>query len=181
MHWLDSTLLALLAIGAVVGFMSGLLWQVARVVSLGVALWATLLFHEPAVKLVSEFVLQGADSNLIRVVAYAVVFLIVYFLLVLATKLVQKMVEASGFSWLDRCLGACLGVTKTAIILGGVCLLISRATNPSMQEWMTRCSIAPSLAHSTESALTLIPEDYKRSLADTLVTLRAKVDEPSAQ
>ena len=52
MHWLDSTLLAILALGAGFGFMTGLLWQIARVASLALGLWASLLYHDQAAELI---------------------------------------------------------------------------------------------------------------------------------
>lgn len=180
MHWLDSALLALLALGAGFGFMTGLLWQVARVASLCLALAATLLFHEQAVQLVQEFVLRDADVNLIGGSAYVVVFLLVYFLLMLVTRFSQRLIHASGFAWMDRMLGAMLGTMKTGVILGAICLLISRSTAPGPREWMERCSVAPTLSRSMEIALGLIPEDYKRNLAESLVTLRAKVDQEAS-
>ncbi len=177
MHWLDSTLLALLALGAGVGFMTGLLLQVARVAGLGVALWGSLFFHEQAVQLIQELILRDADKNLVKASAYTVVFLIVYFLLLLVTRFAKSLIVASGFAWMDRFLGACLATAKTAAILGAVCLLISRATHPTAREWMDRCTVAPALSRGMEAALVMIPDDYKKSLADSLVSLRAKVDD----
>src|SRR6187455_773192 len=108
MHWLDSTLLALLALGAGFGFMTGLLLQVARVAGLGVALWATLFLHDQAVQLIQEFVLRDADSHLIKATAYTSVFVIVYILLLIVTRFAKSLIVASGLAWVDRCLGACL-------------------------------------------------------------------------
>jgi uncharacterized membrane protein required for colicin V production len=178
MHWLDSTLLALLALGAGFGFMTGLLLQVARVAGLGLALWATLFLHEQAVQLIQEFLLRDADTNLIKASAYAGVFVIVYVLLIVVTRFAKSLIIASGFAWMDRCLGACLATAKTAAILGAVCLLVSRATNPTTQEWMERCTVAPALSRAMEAALVMIPDDYKKSLAESLVSLRAKVELP---
>jgi membrane protein required for colicin V production len=177
MHWLDSTLLALLALGAGVGFMTGLLLQVARVAGLGVALWATLYCNEQAVQLIQEFLLRDADAHLVKAAAYTAVFVVVYILLLIVTRFVKSLIVASGFAWMDRFLGACLATVKTAAILGAVCLLLSRATNATTQEWMTRCTVAPALSRGMEMALVMIPDDYKKSLADSLVSLRAKVEE----
>ena len=42
MHWLDILILVVLGIGAAMGFASGLLWQVARIVGLGVSLYVAI-------------------------------------------------------------------------------------------------------------------------------------------
>ncbi len=160
--------------------MTGLLLQVARVAGLGIALWATLFFHEQAAQLIQEFLLRDADTNLIKASAYTAVFLIVYFLLLIVTRCAKSLIVASGFAWMDRFLGACLATAKTAAILGAVCLLVSRASNPTTREWMDRCTVAPALSRGMEAALVMIPDDYKKSLADSLVSLRAKVEEQEA-
>ncbi|MEI7685096.1 MAG: CvpA family protein [Planctomycetota bacterium] len=177
MHWLDTTLLALLALGAVFGFMTGLLWQIARVASLALGLWGSILFHEQAVGLVREYALRDADSTLVNGAAYAVVFLIVYFLLLLVTRFLQQLLQASGFAWMDRFLGAMLGAVKTAAVLGAGCLLVSRLSNSTTREWMDRCSIAPVMSRGMETTLAMIPDDTRRDFADSLVTLKAKIDE----
>ena len=48
MHWLDITLLIVLGIGAAMGFCSGLLWQIARVVSLAVSLYVAVVVNADA-------------------------------------------------------------------------------------------------------------------------------------
>ena len=48
MYWLDSTILALLAIGALVGAWTGFLWQVARILSLALSLYAAILANDDA-------------------------------------------------------------------------------------------------------------------------------------
>jgi len=177
MHWLDSTLLVLLGLGASFGFMTGLLWQVARVASLALGLWTTILFHPQAVELVQEYLLRDADAMLVGGVAYTVVFLIVYFVLLLITQSLEKFLQASGFAWMDRFLGAMLGSVKTAAVLGAACLLVSRMSNATTREWMDRCSVAPVLSRGMETTLAMIPDHTKRDLADSLVTLKAKIDE----
>lgn len=177
MHWLDSTLLALLALGAGFGFMTGLLWQIARVASLALGLWATIIFHDQAVELVQEYLLQGADAMLVNGIAYTIVFLIVYFVLLLVTRFMQKLLQASGFAWMDRFLGALLGTLKTAGVLGAACLLISRMSNSTTRDWMERCSVAPALSRGMESTLAMIPDDRKRDFTDSLITLKSRLDE----
>jgi uncharacterized membrane protein required for colicin V production len=179
MHWLDSTLLALLALGASFGFMSGLLWQVARVASLALGLWATIVLHPQATEVVHELLLD-ADPMLTEMAAYAGVFLIVYFLFVLVTRFLDRLLQASGFAWFDRLLGAVMGTAKTAAVLGAGCLLIGRMNNPTTREWMERCSVAPALSRGMETTLGMIPDDAKRDLAQSFVTLRAKVDDSAS-
>jgi uncharacterized membrane protein required for colicin V production len=177
MHWLDTTFLVLLAAGAGLGFCSGLLWQVARVLNLGIALFATFALHEPTVELLQEHALRHADPSVLNGTAYLVVFLACYLLLLLLAHLLQRMLQASGFSWLDRFLGAGLGAVKTAAVLAGICLLLSRLPNPLVQESLSRSALAPTLSHGMESALALIPDDFKRDFIDGVGRLKISTEQ----
>lgn len=176
MHWLDTTLLTLLGIGATLGFFSGLLWQIARLAAWGLGLWATIRFHEPAADLVRQHILRNGDSRLVAGVAYVLVFLAVYVSLLLGAALGKRMLEASGFNWLDRLLGALLGAAKSAAVLAGICMLGTRLSHPTVDAWLTQSKIAPALAQGMEQAMTLIPDDAKRDLAETLTQWRGKLD-----
>ncbi len=87
MYWLDTLLVALLALGAALGFYSGFLCQIARILTFAIALMATIAFNDPATRLCQEQFLQGADSRIAQATAYVLVFLLVYISLFLATRL----------------------------------------------------------------------------------------------
>jgi membrane protein required for colicin V production len=171
MHWLDTTLLVLLAVGAALGFYSGLLWQVVRLASFGLALYGSVFFHAPAVELLRERVLRDGDPRLIDTSAYVVVFLTIYGVLLLAGRAVKNLVTAAGLGWIDRGLGGCLGLAKAATLLGVLCFLGSRGTSTT-HDWIGQSTVACELCRGTESALEMIPDEYKRNLADSLTQLK---------
>jgi membrane protein required for colicin V production len=171
MHWLDTTLLVLLAVGAALGFYSGLLWQVARLASFGLALYGSVLFHAPAVELLRERVLRDGDPRLVDTSAYVVVFLAIYGVLLLVGRALKNLVSASGLGWVDRSLGGCFGFAKAATLLGVLCFLGNRGTATS-HDWINQSTVAAELCRGTESALEMIPDEYKRNLADSLTQLK---------
>src|SRR4051794_2044148 len=116
MYWLDTLLLVLLGLGAVLGFMSGLLWQVARIVTLAAALMATIACNEPATHFCREQVLREADPRISQAVAYVLVFLAVYLILFLATRLLYQCIKATKLQTADRLLGALFGTGKAALV-----------------------------------------------------------------
>src|SRR5947209_15620594 len=124
MYWLDVVLLVLLGLGAALGFWSGLVMQVARLVSLGSAIWATLALNEPATRLLHERVAPETNVGVLHGIAYIAVFLVVYIALFALSRLVYKLVRASKLVLLDRVTGAVLGAMKMALILAPVCLLL---------------------------------------------------------
>src|SRR5438046_804870 len=104
MYWLDTLLLALVALGAVLGFVSGFLLQVRRLLSLRIALAATVAANETASRFCQEQLLRDADPRVSQVVAYVAVFLAVYLVLFLATRLLYEGIRATELVVLDRLL-----------------------------------------------------------------------------
>jgi uncharacterized membrane protein required for colicin V production len=174
MHWLDTTLLLLLACGALLGFRSGLLWQVVRIFSLAIGGYATVLFHEPAVNLVRERLLQGADPRLTDVAAYALVFVVSYGSLLLIGRGCKGLISVLGLGWIDGFLGAGLGTAKAALLLAAVCLLAARVHHPQVEEALAQSTLAARFADGMERTLALVPDDAKRNLADAVTQLAIK-------
>src|SRR5581483_11488409 len=155
MYWLDIVILILLGLGAGLGFWSGLLWQVARVVSLGLALYATVLFNEPATGLLTEAV-RGIDPRVSQGVAYVAVFLAVYLSLFLLTRLLHKTIKAAHLDLLDRLLGALLGSAKMGVAVALACAGLAALALPLTQQWLAQSTLAPLFVRGTDAALEMI-------------------------
>src|SRR6266446_4943730 len=103
--------------GAIFGARSGLLWQVARVASFGVAIYASIYLNDWAAQALRELVLQGADPRVGMVLAYLLVFLAIYLVFFGATVLLERGMEAVRLQPLNRLLGGMLGAVKAALLL----------------------------------------------------------------
>ena len=172
MHWLDTLLLALLAVGGVLGFFTGLLWQIARILTLGIAVLATALCNDSVTRMCRDHLLLDADPRIAQWVAYVAVFLAVYIVLFLATRLLHAGIRATELEGMDRLLGAMFGAAKMAIILGGCCLTAINYGQATTRAWLEKSTLATSLADAAEHAVTVIPDEYKENLRDTLISLR---------
>jgi uncharacterized membrane protein required for colicin V production len=172
MHWLDTIILVLLTLGAALGFWSGFLWQIARVLSLVIALLATILVHEPATHYFEEHILRGADRRVVEIAAYIALFLAVYLLLFIATRLAYAGIRATDLQIVDRLMGCVLGVSKMALIIGGICLGAANYPHESTKDLLEKASLAPLFAHGMEHVLVVIPEGQKENLRATLLGLR---------
>jgi uncharacterized membrane protein required for colicin V production len=171
MYWLDTAILVLLAFGAGLGFWSGLLWQVARVLSLCVSLYATILCNDPATRVLDE-VVQGIDERVARGAAYIVVFLGVYLTLFMFTRLIHKAIRATQLELIDRMLGALLGAAKMGIALALVCSALVSVSVPAIEETVAPSTLAPLFARATNIGLEMIPEEYRTRAAEGLQQLR---------
>ncbi len=170
MHWLDTTFLGLLALGAGLGFASGFFWQIARIASLALSLLATILLHEAAFAFLQDQVLREADPRIIRAVAYVAVFLAIYLVLYVTTRVLHEGIKATELEAVDRLLGSLFGTAKMALVLGALCL--AGGHYPTAREVMAKSVLAPPLAAGTDSVLVVIPDEYKEHLRHTLVNLR---------
>jgi uncharacterized membrane protein required for colicin V production len=170
MYWLDVTILVLLGLGAGLGFWSGLLWQVARVLSLGLALYATILFNDPATAFLEE-VTRGVDPHVARGVAYIGVFLGIYLGLFLFTRLLHMTIRATQLEMLDRLLGGLLGAAKMSLLVALACTGLAALATPTTEEWLAHSTLAPLFAHATEVGLERIPEDYRGHVRDAMQQL----------
>jgi membrane protein required for colicin V production len=180
MHWLDFSLLALLGLGAGLGFWSGLILQVARLVSFGVSIYATLVLNEPVTQLLHERVAPDAHTNLLRGIAYVVVFLVVYITLFALSRLLYKLVRASRLEMLDRIAGALLGAFKMALVLAPICALLAYLSLPATDRWMNESTIAPVLVKGLQRALVIVPEAYKTQAQQSIEHVRDQMQQEAA-
>jgi membrane protein required for colicin V production len=172
MHWLDLTLLALLGLGAALGFWSGFIMQIARLVSLAVSIYTTLLLNEPVTQLLHNRVAPEANVNLLHGVAYIVVFLAVYVTLFALSRLLYRIVRATKLELLDRVGGALLGAFKMAVVLAPICALIAFVKQPATEQWMSQSTIAPLLSRGVDEALVFVPEPYKTQAHESVEHVR---------
>ena len=172
MHWLDVALLTTVAVGAVLGFVSGMFLQIARLATLAAAVSTSVLFHEEATKLLRDWLPRDADSRVVQACAYVSVFLIVYITLFLVTRLLRAWLRATDLALPDRLLGALLGAGKIALLAGVVCLLLRHAPHPAAREWLDHSTLAPVFARGMEQTVAMVPEHVKQPVLDSFRQLQ---------
>ncbi len=171
MHWLDVTLLVVLALGAIFGARSGLLWQVARLVTFGLALYACAYFHDPVAKVLTAHV-TGTSSVVPNLLAYAVIFLAVYFVLYGVTLLLQKALKASRLKMLDRVLGAGFGSVKAALLAGVVLMGVALCAFPQTDDALADSAVAPVLLQGVQAVTVAVPQNYKDQVNEALQRIK---------
>ena len=168
MYWLDTTILAILGIGAVFGALSGLLMQLARLVGFAVALYAAIFFNDGATALVQQSFVQDAEPLVARIVAYVVVFLVVYLSIFLTTVTLERGMKAVRLQVVNRVLGALLGAAKLGLLLGAIFLGIRHYPSAATREMMRRSALAPVLAQGTENLVVALAAEYHQDLREGL-------------
>jgi membrane protein required for colicin V production len=163
MHWLDIALLVVLGIGAILGARSGLLWQVARLVTLGAALYLCIYGHELVTSLLAPF-LDSTSTLLAPGLAYVLTFLAVFLTGHGITLLLQHVLRASKLKTLDRLLGGALGLVKATLLAGVVLLMMAFFANPQTDAALAKSWLAPVLLQGMRLAAVTVPPEYKEQL-----------------
>lgn len=171
MHWLDILILVVLGIGAAMGFATGLLWQVARVVSLGLSLYAAIVTNAAAADWLAD---QWKDVNpaINHIVAFIGVFLAVYLALYWITRALHKAIKASRLETLDRLLGGLLGAAKMAAVVACVCAVMAAVDLPLFREWFDQATVAPYFARGSDIAVRFIPPQYREQMDEGVEQVR---------
>ncbi len=184
MYWLDTTIFAILALGAIFGALSGLLLQLARLVGFAVALYTTLRVNEPAADVLQRSFVRDAEPWVARALAYVGVFLLVYLTIFIGTLVLERGMRAVRLQALNRLLGALLGAVKAALLLGAIFMGVLNYPHPATQEMMRKSALAPLLARGTETLVSALAWEYRQEVQDGIdnatKALREAVEEPEA-
>jgi uncharacterized membrane protein required for colicin V production len=161
MHWLDSTIVALLAATAVLGAWSGLVMQLFRLVGFGASLYAATCLNAWGTNLLSTSLLRGVEGRVASAAAFAITFLVIYLTIFLVTLLLERGVKATQLQYLNRTLGAALAFSKMAALLGALAYGVQQLPFEPAKQIVAESSVAPLLAGAVEHGVRLIPDEYK--------------------
>ncbi len=122
MNIIDCILIIILIAGAINGFVKGFFVELASVASLILGIWAAVEF--------SGFIQVWLSRDLqwspemMRVVAFILIFIFVVLVIHLVATLTEKFIRAIALSIFSRLAGAIFGIIKTAFILSLLMLVI---------------------------------------------------------
>lgn len=175
MNWVDITILSLAAVGALLGALSGLLWQVARLVTFCAALYAAIFLHAPVGNWITKRVID--DRVAARVLAYVTIFIAVYIVLFVATWLLEQTLKAARLKKMDRLLGALLGILKAFLIAGAVLMASSYYPLKPLQESVRQSVCAPYVLKGMKLIVVGLPPEYVEKLERFLQNIKQKAAE----
>jgi len=121
---LDIILSVLLVYGLYKGFSKGLLVEVASLLSLLVGLYGAIHFSFFAENWLETK--MDWDAKYIQIVAFAITFFGLVFLVSLVGKIVTKIIDAAQLGLLNKIAGATFGLAKIALIVSVIINLFSK-------------------------------------------------------
>ena len=109
------------------GLRKGFIRQVFSIAALVLGAWLAFHFSSAATQWIESFI--KADRTLLGVIAFVVIFVLVYFGLLLLGHLVKGLVTLIMLGWVDKLLGVVFGLLKALLAIGLVIMLIDAASS----------------------------------------------------
>ena len=115
MNWIDLIIVVILILSMVMGFINGLVKEVATLAALVLGIWGAIRFSSfTAGRLYDYFDMTGQYVGIIAfIVTFGIIVVIIHFIGILA----DKLVNAVALSFVNRLLGIAFGVFKSVLIL----------------------------------------------------------------
>ncbi|HVN58108.1 MAG TPA: CvpA family protein [Bacteroidales bacterium] len=123
MNWIDAVIIIILILGAVRGFINGLVKEVASLAALILGIWGAIKFSDfTAAKLYDYFDLTG---RYVGIIAFIITFLIIVIVIHFIGMLVDKLMEAIALGFINRLLGIVFGLLKSVLIMSVVFVVLN--------------------------------------------------------
>jgi len=115
MNWIDATIVIILILSMVMGFINGLVKEVASLAALILGIWGAIKFSGfTAAKLYDYFDMNGQYVGVIAfIITFGIIVVIIHFIGILA----DKIINAVSLGFINRLLGIAFGVLKSILIM----------------------------------------------------------------
>jgi membrane protein required for colicin V production len=164
MNVLDLGIIVLLGLVTLRGYYRGLFQEVAVLV--GVVGGVVVAAHT-YLRLAGLLHAWITDPQHARWVAFAVVFVAVYWLTRLAAHFIQRLLYHLYLDFFDRLLGGAFALAKGALLIG-FGLMLMGVVMPKNSHLLKGSVAAPHLISLARQSLNLLPPDFKQRLNDYL-------------
>ncbi len=126
MNILDIILLICLVPALIQGFRKGFISQVVAIVAIVAGVWMSARFATVAAGWLGQYI-EGSEQVL-KVVAFALIFIVVIAALTLFGKFIEGTVKLVMLGWLNRLLGVAFSLLKAGLIVG-LCIMAFNSLN----------------------------------------------------
>lgn len=161
MNWLDITIIAVIALFALVGFSKGLISQIFSIAALAGGLVIGFIFYD----LLGEvFIKEGLVENrsIANVGSFIVLVFVSYVIIQLAGWITTKLIGTLQLSWLNRICGAAVGAVMGAVmafLLSSVLTLFYPESDPVLKS----SALLPYLREGSQIVKGALPADFEKS------------------
>ena len=172
MNLADLVILIILLIGFTAGlargFVRGLLGMAGLV--LGILLAAGN--YERLAALAPSFIPgeRGAE-----ILSFIVIFLVVIVLVGIVARIIAKALRLAALGWLDRLMGAALGIAMAAVV-AGVFILLAVMAGFEEEKLLVESRTAPRVLRVTDVVVSVLPSEARKGIEEYYAKLREQWD-----
>jgi membrane protein required for colicin V production len=115
MNWIDAAIIVILILSMVMGFINGLVKEIASFAALILGIWGAIKFSGfTAAKLYDYFDMTGKYVGIIAfIITFALIVVVIHFIGIIA----DKIVNAVSLGFVNRLLGIVFGLLKSVLIM----------------------------------------------------------------
>ncbi len=170
MNWLDITIIGIIAVFTLAGFLKGLVSQIFSIAALGGGLVTGFIFYDVVG---GSFVTEGLVENrsIANVGAFIALAFVSYVIIQIAGWLTTKLIGTLQLSWLNRICGGGLGALMgavTAFLLASCLTLFYEESDPPLRDSM----LLPYLKNGSLIVKNALPPDFEKSFNDARELVR---------
>jgi len=160
MNWIDTAVIAVIFLSALVGLARGLIREVLSLAVWLAAVGVGYLYHKPVAEALTPYIAQPG----VRLgVAFIVLVLLVLILGALLGALLSALIHKTGLSWLDRALGLVFGGARGVVLVAMVVFLAGLTPIADEPWWQESTTIAQS-RQAADWLLSLVPPSIQEQL-----------------
>jgi uncharacterized membrane protein required for colicin V production len=171
MHWLDITILVVLALAALLGARSGFLGQLVRLVAVALGLYAAARLNDSASAWLEEHTPSEQLPWLPHVAAFVGVFVAVLLVGLGLAALLENGVKAAKLQGINYIFGAAFGCVKAGAVVGLLALALATYLPSASQEVLDDSSLAPFLSRGVQRGFDVFPQSLKDNVLAQLHAL----------
>ncbi|MEW6144848.1 MAG: CvpA family protein [Thermodesulfobacteriota bacterium] len=170
MNWLDITIIGIIALFALAGFMKGLVSQVFSIAALAGGLITGFIFYDIlGGALVKEKLVE--NKSVANVGAFIALAFASYVIIQIAGWITTRLIGTLQLSWLNRICGGALGALTgavTAFLLASCLTLFYKESEPALRDSM----LLPYLREGSLIVKDALPPDFEKSFSDARELVR---------
>ncbi len=177
MNVLDILICVLLAWGLIRGFYRGLISEVSSLLGVVAGFVAANSFYTTLADKMYGFV-SNPDSPWVQnpeysmVVAFILLFVVFYFLVVLAGWGIKSLTKVAGLGWVDRVSGVLFGALKACLIAMVLVIAYTSLMPQGKAVWVNNSKLTPYVNMVTEKVINVIPWDLRQKYYDKLTDVQ---------
>jgi membrane protein required for colicin V production len=137
---IDIVILVVLALATFAGFRQGFILEIAGIFGAFAALGVARLEYADVRSMLEQF---APHSPWLTIVAYLLVFLVVWGAIVIVARKIRSLVRLMMLGWLDRLGGAVIGLVQGALLVALLLYFARRVPQSGLRHLANHSALAP--------------------------------------